>query len=320
MSVLARLRQAARRRHSQVVEGTATLVNAATVSTHLPTTGAHGARSSPEPGGGADRSQVSGTLRITTHTGLHGRIGLRLVGALDVPGAAILMEETNRRAPGPGDHVVVHLEDVTVLEPAGINALLYAEAFVRSCGGQLVISSSRPEVTARLMLAGLDRLLLGADKAPTGDQKPRSQAATIVERIDQRRLTMDDMIVPGPDGDGAANQLIEIIRRDTAEGVVVRVAGDIDLSSAPTFGAALEAAITANDKGLILDLGEVTFMDSSGVEVLVRARERAGERLHLRTMHRSVRRVLELASLLEWIAIDADNVDAPDDPHDRSAS
>jgi anti-anti-sigma factor len=106
-------------------------------------------------------SDVPETLRITTHTGLHGRIGLSLVGALDVPGAAILMEETNRRAPGPGDRVVVHLEDVTVLEPAGINALLYAEAFVRSRRGQLAISSSNPEVTASLVLAGLDRLLLG---------------------------------------------------------------------------------------------------------------------------------------------------------------
>jgi hypothetical protein len=61
-----------------------------------------------------------------------GRTWLSLVGALDVPGAAILMEETNRRAPGPGNHVVVHLEHVTILEPAGINALLYAEAFVRT--------------------------------------------------------------------------------------------------------------------------------------------------------------------------------------------
>jgi anti-sigma B factor antagonist len=131
---------------------------------------------------------------------------------------------------------------------------------------------------------------------------------------------MDDMLVLGPDGDGTANQLIEITRRDTAEGLVIRVAGDIDLSSAPTFRAELDAAITANHAALIVDLSEVSFMDSSGVEALVRARERAGERLHLRTVHRSVRRVLELASLLEWIPIDAEEVAAPDDPPDRSAS
>jgi hypothetical protein len=35
-------------------------------------------------------------------------------------------------------------------------------------------------VTASLVVAGLDRLLLGADKPPAGDHKPRSQAATIV--------------------------------------------------------------------------------------------------------------------------------------------
>jgi anti-anti-sigma regulatory factor len=178
VTVLAQLRQAARRRHSHVVEVTVTQVDAASVSTHLPTTGAHALRATAEPRAEADISEVPEPLRITTHTGLHGRIGLSLVGALDVPGAAILMEETNRRAPGPGDHVVVHLEDVTVLEPAGINALLYAEAFVRSRGGQLGITASDPEVTANLMLAGLDRLLLGAGRPPAG--APRSQAATIV--------------------------------------------------------------------------------------------------------------------------------------------
>jgi anti-anti-sigma factor len=127
---------------------------------------------------------------------------------------------------------------------------------------------------------------------------------------------MDDMMVLGPDRDGTANRFIEITRRDTAEGVVVRVAGDIDLSSAPVFGAELEAAIAANHGPLIVDLGEVSFMDSAGIEALVRARERAGERLRLRTVHRSVRRVLELVSLLEWIPIDPDGVD---EPHDRSA-
>jgi anti-anti-sigma regulatory factor len=180
MTVLAQLRQAARRRHSHVVGGTATLVDAARVSARPATTGAHGPRSSPQTGEETQASEMSQTLRITAHTGLHGRIGLSLVGALDVPGAAILMEATNRRAPGPGDQVVVHLEYVTVLEPAGINALLYAEAFVRSRGGQLAISSSNPEVTASLVRAGLDRLLIGADNAPTGHHKPSSPAATVV--------------------------------------------------------------------------------------------------------------------------------------------
>jgi anti-sigma B factor antagonist len=127
---------------------------------------------------------------------------------------------------------------------------------------------------------------------------------------------MHDMIVLGPDGDGTANHLIEITRRDTAEGLVIRVAGEIDLSSAPTFRAELDAAITASHGPLILDLGDVSFMDSTGVEALVRARERAGERLRLRTVHRSVHRVLELTSLLDWIPIDADEVDAPDVPRD----
>ena len=79
-------------------------------------------------------SLVTEPLRIRMHTGLHGRIGMRLIGPLDASGATVLMEESSRRGPGPGDNLVLHLEDVTVLEPAGVNALAYVEAFVRARG------------------------------------------------------------------------------------------------------------------------------------------------------------------------------------------
>jgi anti-anti-sigma factor len=107
-------------------------------------------------------SLMMDTLRIRTHTGLHGRIGMRLIGPLDARGATVLMEETSRRLPGPGDSIVLRLEDVTVLEPAGVNALAYVEAFVRARGCQLTIASSNPEVSAGLGLAGMERLLAAA--------------------------------------------------------------------------------------------------------------------------------------------------------------
>ena len=117
-------------------------------------------------------SLVTETLRIRTHTGLPGRIGMRLIGPLDTHGATVLMEETSRRAPGPGDHLVLHLEDVTVLEPAGVNALAYVEAFARARGSQVSIASSTPAVTAGLGLAGMDRLLDRETRAPASDRLP----------------------------------------------------------------------------------------------------------------------------------------------------
>jgi anti-anti-sigma regulatory factor len=117
-------------------------------------------------------SVVTETLRIRTHTGLHGRIGMRLIGPLDTAGANVLKEETARRAPGPGDHVVLHLEDVTVLEPAGVNAIAYVEAFVRARGCHVTIGSSTPAVTASLGLAGMERLLDRDTRAPASDRLP----------------------------------------------------------------------------------------------------------------------------------------------------
>jgi anti-anti-sigma factor len=49
---------------------------------------------------------------------------------------------------------------------------------------------------------------------------------------------------------------------------------------------------------VVLDLGGVTFLDSSGVRALIRLRQRHGERLRLGELSAPVRRVLEIAGLL----------------------
>jgi anti-anti-sigma factor len=116
---------------------------------------------------------VTGTLRIRTSTGLHGRIGMRLIGPLDAVGATVLIDEISRRGPGPGDHLVLHLEDVTVLEPAGVNALAYVEAFVRSRGGHVSICASNTEITQALELAGMERLLVGDGPVPAIVRRPQ---------------------------------------------------------------------------------------------------------------------------------------------------
>jgi anti-anti-sigma factor len=55
------------------------------------------------------------------------------------------------------------------------------------------------------------------------------------------------------------------------------------------------------------DLGEVTFIDSAGIEAMVRARESTGPRLQVRAMHPSVQRVLEMDGLLDWFPFGTDN-------------
>jgi anti-sigma B factor antagonist len=60
---------------------------------------------------------------------------------------------------------------------------------------------------------------------------------------------------------------------------VVAVRGEIDLVTAPQFEAAVEEAILdhGTPRPLLVDLEECTFMDSTGLAILLRAQERLGE-------------------------------------------
>ena len=55
---------------------------------------------------------------------------------------------------------------------------------------------------------------------------------------------------------------------------VVHVHGEIDLYTAPQLWETLDAAIAGTPHELVIDLSDVTFLDSSGLAVLVRAHKR----------------------------------------------
>jgi anti-sigma B factor antagonist len=90
-------------------------------------------------------------------------------------------------------------------------------------------------------------------------------------------------------------------------GVVVVATGEIDLWSAPEVNAAL-AAHGAPDSSVVLDLRGVTFMDSSGLGLIVESTQRArkhGFRFAVAVAGASdVHRILEISGLtkvLEFI-------------------
>ena len=107
---------------------------------------------------------------------------------------------------------------------------------------------------------------------------------------------------------------IEVTHLEKADGVWVSVSGEIDASNASAFADGLQAAIAESDRPIVLDLARVTFMDSSGIRELVNARESAGPRLRVAALHRSVRRILELASLLDQFEARADGDTSSDPP------
>ena len=92
----------------------------------------------------------------------------------------------------------------------------------------------------------------------------------------------------------------------SASGVVV-VTGEIDLHTAPRLRETLLGHLTNDDRHLTVDLSGVTFIDSTGLSVLIaglrRARSLGGD-LRLRAPSRQTYKVLELTKLTEVFAID----------------
>ena len=83
---------------------------------------------------------------------------------------------------------------------------------------------------------------------------------------------------------------------------LVEVAGELDLHSAPQLRAELSRAIESNaPPHIVVDLAGVTFLDSTGVGVLVGALKRASEAqgaLHFCSAQKRVRRVFEITGLI----------------------
>ncbi|HYF10822.1 MAG TPA: STAS domain-containing protein [Actinomycetota bacterium] len=64
---------------------------------------------------------------------------------------------------------------------------------------------------------------------------------------------------------------IQIEHRTADPWDVLDVGGEVDLSTAPTLRARLEQLIDGGTRRLVVNLEPVTFMDSSGLSVLVSA-------------------------------------------------
>ena len=88
--------------------------------------------------------------------------------------------------------------------------------------------------------------------------------------------------------------------------VVVSVTGDLDLESAPQLHDCAVLAAAEESPRLVLDLGGVTFMDSSGLKCLLSIRRRVeqeGGTLALVAIPYSVRRVLSVTGTEGFFAI-----------------
>lgn len=90
----------------------------------------------------------------------------------------------------------------------------------------------------------------------------------------------DNVLDPPDDLTGIASVLLRAgfhAEADAAAGsVVVRLQGELDMATAPLLSRALDTALDARPNILALDLRDLTFVDSTGIRVLITACRRAG--------------------------------------------
>jgi anti-anti-sigma factor len=107
---------------------------------------------------------------------------------------------------------------------------------------------------------------------------------------------------PWPANEPLPGQLI-VDTRDEGDTSVLALSGELDLASTPILERELKALESAGATEILIDLAGVGFMDSTGLQALLRARERAmtveGIQLSLRRGPHQVQRVFELTKTID---------------------
>ncbi|HWH11876.1 MAG TPA: STAS domain-containing protein [Solirubrobacteraceae bacterium] len=105
---------------------------------------------------------------------------------------------------------------------------------------------------------------------------------------------------PDPDGPAPGNRGAFVLRRDRLQAddaeVVVPV-GELDIATAGELELGLELAATTGARRIVLDLRELLFIDSSGINAILEAYRRLGDRLLVVQGPEHVQRVFALCGL-----------------------
>lgn len=91
---------------------------------------------------------------------------------------------------------------------------------------------------------------------------------------------------------------VKTISQDAA--IIVEIEGEVDLYSSPNLRKVLLDLTKAQNKQILVDLGKVKYMDSSGVATLVEALQQIGKyggKLKLANLRDAVKDVFELSRL-----------------------
>jgi anti-sigma B factor antagonist len=104
-----------------------------------------------------------------------------------------------------------------------------------------------------------------------------------------------------PDAGEVVLTPLTLEREGSASNPVVRVHGEIDVATSPMLRSELAALLASQPSDVTLDLRDVSFVDSSGLGVMVgalkRLRETGGTRFVILDAQDAVRKVFDITGL-----------------------
>ena len=89
-------------------------------------------------------------------------------------------------------------------------------------------------------------------------------------------MTLSDSILGAMSDDWSTFEMAE--ERLGASGTLLAVSGELDIATAPELRDRLTAAIAAGATGVVVDLRDVTFMDSVAMAAILHARTQLGKK------------------------------------------
>jgi anti-sigma B factor antagonist len=105
----------------------------------------------------------------------------------------------------------------------------------------------------------------------------------------------------------AGGEDFRISVRDDDDSVTVTVEGEVDVATAPAVRDELYRLIESGSKRIVVDLGGMEFIDSTGLGVFVgalkRSREGGGE-LQLRSLRPAAHKIFDITGLSTAFSID----------------
>jgi anti-anti-sigma factor len=205
----------------------------------------------------------------------HGNLIIRAPTRLDAAAAQISQVEWLRAV--ASSHVLFDLTDTVFADSTGIGALIRLRKHAREAGNQFFLIAPRPPIESALKLMKLDEFF------------------TIQASVSGVRILMESSAGAAPvTSDTLGNEL------------QIRWSGEVTALNAVELGAYTEGELSQASPGMtvVIDLSRVTFVDSTGIGLMVRFKKNLKRRdivLKFINAIPSVRNVVRQTQLEEFL-------------------